>query len=115
MATMGCLITLNPGWPLLILLPIQLASLLMTLVRKGLLSAKGYHIGYTISLCMPYLSLLRQFKLTNCLDIPIMSAVTTILFAMRRKGFNKYLLWGSVAMSRIFIGDSFLSWQAWIK
>ena len=41
LATLGCLVCTNPVWPLLIMFPIQLASLLMTLVRKGLLSARG--------------------------------------------------------------------------
>ena len=51
MATLGCLANGNPLWPLCIALPIQLASLLMTLVRKGLLTARGYHLLYTASAC----------------------------------------------------------------
>ena len=47
-------LTGNPLWPLCIALPIQLASLLMTLVRKGLLTARGYHLLYTASLCVPF-------------------------------------------------------------
>ena len=54
MATLGCLANGNPLWPLCIALPIQLASLLMTLVRKGLLTARGYHVLYTASLCVPF-------------------------------------------------------------
>ena len=54
MATLGCLANGNPLWPLCIALPIQLASLLMTLVRKGLLTARGYHLLYTASLCVPF-------------------------------------------------------------
>ena len=54
MATLGCLANSNPLWPLCIALPIQLASLLMTLVRKGLLTARGYHLLYTASLCVPF-------------------------------------------------------------
>ena len=51
---LGCLANGNPLWPLCIALPIQLASLLMTLVRKGLLTARGYHLLYTASLCVPF-------------------------------------------------------------
>ena len=54
MATLGCLANGNPLWPLCIALPIQLASLLMTLVRKGLLTARGYHLLYAASLCVPF-------------------------------------------------------------
>ena len=113
MATMACLATLNPSWPLLVLLPIQLASLLMTLVRKGLLSAKGYHIFYTISLCLPYLSAARSFKYSMVLDIPLMTFLASVIFAIRRKGINKYFLWGSAALTRILIGENILDWEFW--
>lgn len=113
MATMACVMTLNPAWPLLVLLPIQLASLLMTLVRKGLLSAKGYHIGYTLSLCLPYFSAFRSFIYSGAMDVPLLTAVASILFAMRRKGLNKYVLWGSVVLARITVGDSLLNWKVW--
>ena len=113
MATMACVMTLNPAWPLLVLLPIQLASLLMTLVRKGLLSAKGYHIGYTISLCLPYFSAFRSFLYSGNMDVPMLTAIATVLFTMRRKGLNKYFLWGSVVLARMTIGDSLLDWRVW--
>jgi len=54
MATLACLAVSNPAWPLAVLLAIQLASLLMTLVRKGILSTRGYHYFYTASLVAPY-------------------------------------------------------------
>lgn len=113
MATFATLITLNPVWPLLVLFPIQFASLLMTLVRKGLLTARGYHIGYTISLGLPYISAFRCFLLTQTFEVPMMTAVATILFTMRSKGMNKYALWGSVAASRVFFGDLVLDWKVW--
>lgn len=113
MATTSCVMTLNPAWPFLVLLPIQLASLLMTLVRKGLLSAKGYHIGYTIALCLPYFSAFRSFIYSGAMDIPLLAGIASVLFAMRRKGLNKYMLWGTVAFARITFGDSVLDWRVW--
>eukprot|EP00557_Chaetoceros_sp_GSL56_P001881 CAMPEP_0176492078 /NCGR_PEP_ID=MMETSP0200_2-20121128/8779_1 /TAXON_ID=947934 /ORGANISM="Chaetoceros sp., Strain GSL56" /LENGTH=383 /DNA_ID=CAMNT_0017889561 /DNA_START=508 /DNA_END=1659 /DNA_ORIENTATION=+ len=113
MATMACLMTLNPAWPLLVLLPIQLASLLMTLVRKGLLSAKGYHIGYTVSLCLPYISAFRSYIYSGAADVPLLTAIATILFNLRRRGLNKYLLWGCVVLARITVGDNLLDWKVW--
>jgi len=113
MATTACMMTLNPAWPLLVLLPIQLASLLMTLVRKGLLSAKGYHIGYTISLCLPYISAIRSFIYSGANDIPLLTGIASVLFALRRKGLNKYVLWGTVALARVTVGDSVLDWRVW--
>ncbi|KAL7540247.1 hypothetical protein ACHAXR_009970 [Thalassiosira sp. AJA248-18] len=43
-ATMTCMLVSNPAWPLAVLLPIQGASFLMTLVRKGIISAYSYHV-----------------------------------------------------------------------
>ena len=113
MATIACMVTLNPAWPLLVLLPIQIASLLMTLVRKGLLSAKGYHIAYTASLALPYASAFRSVIYSGTWDVPVMTVLASILFQMRRKGLNKYALWGSVALARIAIGDYLLDWRVW--
>jgi hypothetical protein len=110
---MACLMTLNPAWPLLVLLPIQLASLLMTLVRKGLLTAKGYHIGYTISLCLPYISAFRSFVYSGAMDVPLLTVIATVLFQMRRKGLNKYFLWSCVVLARITVGDGLLNWRIW--
>ncbi len=113
MATFATIITLNPAWPLLVLFPIQFASLLMTLVRKGLLSAKSYHIIYACSLCLPYISAIRCGWLTKTLDVPMMTLLAAAIFAMRRKGVNKYVLWGSMAGARVFFGEQFLNWQTW--
>ena len=113
MATNACIITLNPAWPLLVLFPIQLASLLMTLVRKGLLSAKGYHFGYTMALCLPYFSALRSFIYSGAMDVPVMTALASVLFAVRREGFNKYALWSAVVLARNTVGDSILNWRVW--
>eukprot|EP00956_Cyclotella_meneghiniana_P042959 scaffold249360_cov114-Cyclotella_meneghiniana.AAC.4 len=55
LATMACLAVTNPAYPFAVMLPIQLAAFLMTMVRKGFLSSKGYHTLYTISLIMPFI------------------------------------------------------------
>ncbi len=109
MATAACLVTLNPAWPFLVLLPIQFASLLMTLVRKGYLTAKGYHVGYTISLSLPYFSILRSFLCTRVMEIPVLTFLAYLLFQLRRRGFNKYILWGSAALMRVAVGDELLN------
>lgn len=53
LATMACMSHSNPCWPFSVMLPIQLAALLMTLVRKSFISAWTYHIVYTLSLVLP--------------------------------------------------------------
>ena len=42
-----------------------------------------------------------------------MTALAIVLFAVRRKGFNKYALWGAVVLTRITVGDGLLDWRVW--
>jgi len=107
LATFACIGAKNPADPLAVLLPIQLASLLMTLVRKGLLSTKGYHYIYTASLIMPYFLSVRAAVASNGpgLSMVIMYAVTGVLYKLRRYGVNKYVLWGTVFVGRVLYGD----------
>ena len=76
----------NPAWPLAVLLPIQLASLLMTLVRKGLISAKAYHLVYTWSLCMPFVVGFRQWVFVmKTHDFGVLLVLGMLLYQLRRK------------------------------
>lgn len=111
LATLACLAVGNPAWPLSVLVAIQLASLLMTLVRKGLLSTRGYHIGYTTTLLMPWLVGFRS--LVHGPDFLIMTAFAWVLYQLRRHGFNKYVLWGAVISGRIAFGDRVLHWSVY--
>jgi cytochrome b involved in lipid metabolism len=111
MATIACLAAANPGWPLSVLLAIQMASLLMTLVRKGIISAKGYHIGYTITLAMPWFVGLRSLAYGP--DFLYLVGLGWAIYQLRRQGINKYALWLPVIAGRIALGDQFLTWGAW--
>ena len=105
MATLGCLANGNPLWPLCIALPIQLASLLMTLVRKGLLTARGYHLLYTASLCVPFVV---GFARARAVMLVLMPTAYGLLSVRRRLGRApqwKYLIWGPVLGLRILAGD----------
>jgi len=122
MATMACLAVANPAWPLACLLAIQLASLLMTLVRKGLLSARGYHYGYTAALLLPYLVAARSVLLFGlqaqqqqqyCRDLCALFATGLAVFQLRRRGVNKYALWLPVVAARLWLGDRFLAAAVW--
>lgn len=113
LATGACITVGNPAWSLAVLLAIQMASLLMTLVRKGLLSAKGYHIGYTITLALPYFVALRDMAISKTLDFPVMAGGGWILYQLRRRGVSKYTLWLPVYAFRIAYGDRFINWQVW--
>jgi Cytochrome b5-like Heme/Steroid binding domain len=109
MATLACLAMWNPAWGFAVMLPIQLASLLMTLVRKGILSARGYHIGYTISLCLPYFV---GFRSVGYKFVPILG-LGWLLFQCRRRGIGKYSLWSTVVVLRILFLDSFIDYSKW--
>jgi hypothetical protein len=113
LATLSCIAVANPAWSLAVLFAIQMASLLMTLVRKGLLSAKGLHIGYTITLALPYFVVVRDMTISKSLDFPVMAGIGWILFQLRRCGVNKYALWLPVYAFRIAYGDRFINWQVW--
>ena len=113
MATLACLAVGNPAWPFAVLLAIQLASLLMTLVRKGLLSARGYHYAYTASLIMPYFVGLRSILCGGGLDFAFMVPLGYLLYRARRRGVNKYALWLPVIVARLAIGDQVLHWDVW--
>ena len=95
------------------LLAIQLASLLMTLVRKGLLSARGYHYAYTASLILPWFVGFRSCLYTKSPEFPIMIALGYGMYKLRHCGVNKYLIWIPVVIGRILIGDNFISYAAW--
>lgn len=110
MATLACMSLANPAWGLAVMLPIQLASLLMTLVRKGILSSKGYHVGYTLSLCMPFFV---GFRSVGVLQFSHYMAFGWVLYQLRRKGVNKYALWTPVVVLRIVYGDKFIDYQRW--
>ena len=113
MATLASLAVGNPAWSLSTLLAIQLASLLMTLVRKGLLSARGYHYGYTFCLLVPWLVGIRSCLFTMTPEFPFMALLGYIMYKLRRNGASKYSLWIPVILARIMIGDRFITYTAW--
>lgn len=113
MATLACLACGNPSWSLAVLLPIQLASLLLTLVRKGLLSAKGFHYGYTATLVAPFFVGFRSVLLTRTYELPAMLALGYVMYQLRRRGVNKFALWVPVIIGRVLLGDRLINYAAW--
>ena len=114
MATIACLAVGNPAWPLSVLLAIQLASLMMTLVRKGLISARTYHYAYTASLIVPYVIAARHLKfMKNPLELFAYFVIGAVLYQLRRMGVDKYALWVPMVAARVTVGDSLMSWDVW--
>ena len=85
----------------------------MTLVRKGLLSARGYHYGYTGMLLATWFVGLRSIIFTSSPQFALWSILGYGLFMLRRRGVSKYALWVPVILARIFFGDYFIDYTSW--
>lgn len=92
MATIVCLFAEIP-YILAVAFPIQIASFLMTLVRKNIISAFWYHMFYGGSLLIVYLINLADVKL-----YPIVLLGIALIYARVNLKLNKYILWTLVAL-----------------
>jgi hypothetical protein len=108
LATLACLSMTNPAWPFAVLLPIQLAAFLMTMVRKGFLSSKGYHVLYTSSLIMPFIVAIRRMYQTRHPDVMGLFVVGLALYRLRSMGIDKYYLWIPLVFFRVWLGDKYI-------
>lgn len=113
-ATCVCALAANPVWPLLMLFPIQFSSFLLTLCRKGLISAKGWHIGYATSLLLPFFLTLRVIiELKSVSFITGIIMIPALLFGLRSLRINKYKIWIPTLILRIAVGDKFIPFEKW--
>lgn len=88
MATAAVLVNSNQYTLLVITFPVQFAAFLMTCVRKGIITSKGWHIYYSLSFLVA-LSSISHWRgwIKNFL-------FGFVLYSVRRYGHvNKYLLW----------------------
>jgi ferredoxin-NADP reductase len=92
MATVVCLFGKIP-YILAVAFPIQIASFLMTLVRKNIISAFWYHMFYAGSLLAVYLINAADVKL-----YPIILIGVALIYARVHLKLNKYILWTLVAL-----------------
>lgn len=92
MGTIVCLFGKIP-YVLAVGFPIQIASFLMTLVRKNIISSFWYHMLYAGSLLLVYL--------INAADIalyPVILIGVALIYARIHIKLNKYALWSLTAM-----------------
>ena len=92
MATIVCLFAEIP-YILAVAFPIQIASFLMTLVRKNIISAFWYHMFYGGSLLIVYLINAADVKL-----YPLILIGVALIYARVNLKLNKYVLWTLVAL-----------------
>ena len=114
MATISCLTITNPIWPFIVLMPIQMSSILLTLVRKSIISARGFHIGYFASLLFPFFVASKHIvEMGFAIDVPLAFALGTGAFLLRCKGVRKYMIWGPLVALRITLGDRIMNYAMW--
>jgi hypothetical protein len=113
LATLACLAVTNPAYPFSVILPIQLAAFLMTMVRKGFLSCKGYHILYSISLVMPFIVVVGRSVIKGALDSDALKLLLAgfLIYRLRCMGLKKYYIWVPVVLYRVFFGDKFTKYN----
>ena len=77
------------------LLGIQMAPLLMTLVRKGKINSINYHRIYAISLAMSYIALFVRLHVQPDKIIIVSLAFTSLfpLISLRRNGISRAMIW----------------------
>ena len=88
-----------------LLLPLQIAPLLMTLEKKGFVSKTSWHVWYTATLLVNYVytgSQLGPFARMPSLA-PLAAAIVALRFFAR---VDKYLLWGAVIACFCGVGPS---------
>ena len=107
MATLACIAVCNPAWSFSVLCAIQCASLFMTLVRKGISTAKWYHYLYTMTLALPYFVGWRHNAWMQPWSFPGMMVAGAVLFGLRAHlGISKYTLWLPIYAARIVLMDT---------
>ena len=117
-ATANCMFS-GPEEAFMALFPIQVAAFLMTCVRKSIISAGAWHYYYTLALMTNYaLSPITSSFRTEYLQehgYPVgrlfvaCSMAVIYLRVFFLKAFNKYKLWGTVAVVHL-IAQYFFGW-----
>lgn len=106
LATLTILYVPDLGSVFWLLLPIQLAAFLMTLVRKSIITAAGWHWWYAVSLLVNYMYGVTCSGV--CRMHPLEHAgfwASAFVFSAARFGFraNKYALWAVIIAARIVL------------
>jgi hypothetical protein len=95
------LLNANQYTLLLSAFPVQLAALLMTCVRKGIMTAKGWHLWYAASFVGALSSI------TNAFDLVVNLAYGALLYAIRHRGrIDKYVIWAVLSATLPFVIDA---------
>lgn len=93
-------------------LAIEIASFLMTLVRKGFLSAAGYHILYSLSLFIMFPAMFVALHrgdegvvLSTWRSFAVATISTTLRLGRLERPWGKYAAWGAAIAPGIVAGE----------
>jgi hypothetical protein len=106
-ATLEILARPSMSYAFMVLFPIQMAAFLMTCIRKGIITASGWHLWYTCALLTTLLYSVSNTEVSFNLREIMVYHVSAIMFAIGRFiiKLDKYVLWtciiGVVQMSFI--------------
>lgn len=96
-ATFACL-SRSPVSPFIVMMPIQISSILMTLVRKNIISTYIWHLLYTISLAIPDLLYFR-----DPVFIFLVFPISIVGVCLRKQNISKYLIWSVICIGYMII------------
>eukprot|EP00440_Ansanella_granifera_P011180 gb/GFBE01012128.1/.p1 GENE.gb/GFBE01012128.1/~~gb/GFBE01012128.1/.p1 ORF type:complete len:915 (+),score=166.89 gb/GFBE01012128.1/:1-2745(+) len=88
----------------LVIFPFQFASFLMTLVRKGIITTKGFHAGYLWSLFIVAWLIIEA----KPMELVTNYVFWTVLYLVRSCGLSKYALWLGPLMQAVLQEDLML-------
>jgi hypothetical protein len=93
-----------------VLLPIQLAPFLMTLVKKGILNQAGWHLWYTLSLLVNwayrYVWRVEQSRVGPVAPVHSMAMWGALCVLRLGLGANKYALWAAACAFAVYASSS---------
>lgn len=109
LATVTLLMGSRVDAPFLMLMPIQLAVFLMTLVRKGLIGAWAWHAWYSAAILLPYAyTLYRDWAFPDVHCFPLgetefagqLLALAAFMLLRVAAGVDKYVFWGGLIVAK---------------
>lgn len=99
LGTMNVLTCTTPGRIFLILIPIQTAPFCMTLVKKGILQQRGWHVYYTLALLINYLYPSYDSFMPR---ETYWRLALTFMIARFQLNVNKYYLWIYIIVLQLY-------------
>lgn len=99
MATAAVMLNPKPYTLLMSAFPIQIAAFLMTCVRKGIMTATGWHYYYLLSLVLALFT-----TVDNVQELVETWLFGSALYAVRRQlRWSKFTIWGLVSLAAPFV------------